>query len=183
MNTDPPDFADACRLLFTIQIGGAEFPADVPALDAWMAAQALPDETLATYYEARQEAVDAFIANDGSATLRRRLQELHRIVHLLRAQPLARRGAPFTEHNGRGESQVKKLVREVLPKLEKKLQRNASSLEVWKACAARPRTGIQFTVHPTWGSPKSAIPTRGKPASWPRFQVIISEVRRSRLKR
>lgn len=176
---DPPDFADVCRMLFTVRIGGAEFPADVPALDAWMAARQWPDDTIAAYQKARRKAVEAFAANDGSDALAERIEEMHRIVHMLRAQRLARQGAPFAKNNGRGESQVKKLVREVLPRLEKKLQRNASALEVWRACAARRRTGIRFTVDPVWSAPESAIPTRGKPATWARFQVIISEVRRS----
>lgn len=92
-NTDPPDFADVCRLLFTVRIGGAEFPADVPALDAWMAARQWPDDTIASYQKARRKAVEAFTANDGSDALSERIEELHRIVHMLRAQPLARQGA------------------------------------------------------------------------------------------
>lgn len=177
-NTDPPDFADACRLLFTIRIGGAEFPADVPALDAWMAAREWPDDTIAAYQKTRRKAVEAFAANDGSDALAERIEELHRIVHLLRALPAARRGAPFAKNSGRGESPVKKLVRGVLPKLEKRLKRKATALEVWGECAARPRSGISFTFHPIWRSPESAIQANGESASWARFRGIISEVRK-----
>ncbi len=85
---------------------------------------------------------------------------------------------PFFENSGRGEGPVKRLVREVLPQLEKALKRKATSLEVWHACKARRRSGIKFRSTPTWGAPLDATPANGEPASWARFQVVISEVRR-----
>lgn len=99
-------------------------------------------------------------------------------IRLAKAEPLSRFARPFAEHAARGEGAVKKLVREVLGPLEKRLRRKAQALEVWQACAARRRSGIAFVTDPTWGNPLQAVPANGdKPAKWPRFQVIVSEVR------
>lgn len=92
---------------------------------------------------------------------------------------VAAKHAPFAENSGRGEGPVKKLVRDVLPRLERKLKRNPTHLEVWHACAAQRATGIRFETSPAWGSPERVVPERGKQASWARFQVIISEVRKA----
>ena len=92
--------------------------------------------------------------------------------------PLGSIGKKFSTNSGRGEGAVKKLVRELLPKLEKKLKRNASALDLWQACAAKRGHGIKFETAPTWGTPLRATPAAGKPASWARFQVIVSEVRK-----
>lgn len=94
------------------------------------------------------------------------------------ALPLGEVGAKFVGNSGRGEGPVKKLVRDVLPKLEKRLKRKAYAHELWSACAAKPKTGIKFVSDPTWGTPQSAIPASGAPTHWPRFRVIVSEVRR-----
>lgn len=93
--------------------------------------------------------------------------------------PLGSIGKKFSTNSGRGEGAVKKLVRELLPKLEKKLKRKASALELWHACAAKRGHGIKFATAQTWGTPLMATPAAGEPASWARFQVIVSEVRKS----
>lgn len=100
-------------------------------------------------------------------------------IRLAKAEPLSRFARPFAEHSGRGEGAVKKLVREVLGPLEKRLRRKAEALEVWQACAARRRSGIKFVNDPTWGTPVQAVPKNGDPpAKWSRFRVIVSEVRK-----
>jgi len=92
--------------------------------------------------------------------------------------PMGEKGKKFTP-KGRGEGAVKKLVREVLGPLEKRLRRKAEALEVWQACAARRRSGIKFVNDPTWGTPVQAVPKNGDPpAKWSRFRVIVSEVRK-----
>lgn len=92
--------------------------------------------------------------------------------------PMGEKGKKFMP-KGRGEGAVKKLVREVLGPLEKRLRRKAEALEVWQACAARRRSGIKFVNDPTWGTPVQAVPKNGDPpAKWSRFRVIVSEVRK-----
>lgn len=93
--------------------------------------------------------------------------------------PKGRFAKPFMDRAGRGEASVKKLVRLVLPALERRLKREASHREVWDACAKHRGTSIQFMCSPTWGTPVRAVPPHGAPASWGRFRVIISEVRAS----
>lgn len=95
---DPTDFAAVCQLLGTIRIGDAEFPIDIPALDTWIAAQPLPAETLAEWRAVRGAAVDAYVARDDDQ-LRSRLQEMHRLAHMLRALPLAGQGARESARN------------------------------------------------------------------------------------
>lgn len=94
--------------------------------------------------------------------------------------PMAQRGKPFVDRHGRGEGPVKRLVRRVLPPLEKRLGRKATAREVWTECAHRRRTGIVFkSSDDPWKDPLQAVPTKGEPASWGRFQVIVSEVRKT----
>ena len=100
-------------------------------------------------------------------------------IRLAKAEPLARFARPFAQNSGRGEGAVKRLVREVLGPLKKRLRKEPSHLEVWQACATRRRSGIKFMNDPTWGTPLQAVPANGeRPAKWSRFQVIVSEVRR-----
>ena len=65
-----------------------------------------------------------------------------------------------------------------MPGLEKKLKRKATHLELWNACAAQRGTDIRFETSAAWGAPERAVPARGEPATWDRFKVIISEVRK-----
>lgn len=93
--------------------------------------------------------------------------------------PMGAAHVPFAKNSGRGEGPIKALVRKVLPKLERKLKREATHLQVWHACAAQRDTNIRFVSSSTWGEPERAIPASGEPATWARFKVIVSEVRRS----
>lgn len=99
-------------------------------------------------------------------------------IRLAKAEPLSRFAVPFVKNAGRGEGPVKALVRKVMPGLEKKLKRKATHLELWNACAAQRGTDIRFETSAAWGAPERAVPARGEPATWDRFKVIVSEVRK-----
>lgn len=154
---------------------------DLAGFDAWLATlgECGAQRELA---ERRQMAWTALRGSSTEGALRHLewLQSRRREIQSLDVLvPIARRGKPFVDRHGRGEGPVKRLVRMVLPQLERRLNRQATPLEVWQACAKRTRTGITFEVTDPWGAPLRAVPVDGEPASWGRFRVIVYEVRRT----
>lgn len=86
--------------------------------------------------------------------------------------------APFKRNSGRGEGPVKKLIREVLPKLERHLRRRPKAREVWDACSLKRTKGMKFVCSVPWGTPLEVRIDGDAPASYERFAVAVSEVRR-----
>jgi hypothetical protein len=84
---DPPDFAAVCMLMFTINIGEEVFPVDIEALDAWAKNIDSP-ATMQAYARKRKAVVAAFVAGNDDE-VGEMLAELHQLVHLVRALPLA----------------------------------------------------------------------------------------------
>ncbi|MBK7263004.1 MAG: hypothetical protein IPI03_14495 [Rubrivivax sp.] len=84
----------------------------------------------------------------------------------------------FSSNSGRGEGPVKKLIREVLPKLERHLRRKPKAREVWDACSLKRTKGLKFVCSVPWGSPLEVQIEGNAPASYERFAVAVSEVRR-----
>lgn len=173
-----------------IRLDGTRGPADrgtqyammnAPRTFAWMRVHAalagLAGEPEVLAHPAAAEFVEVLAEMARTATLADTAAEaLAPVDGLL---PMGARGAPFAANSGRGESPLKKLVRAVLPRLEKRLGRKATVLEVWHACAARRGSGIKFHVSATWGEPLRAAWGNDESASWARFRVIVSEVRKS----
>ena len=156
---------------------------DLAAFDDWIEGDSLAPEFQRQLLGFRQRALDAQQAGnedavDGWVLLLRLLLQRRRERQVL--VPAAVEGRPFVERKGRGEGPLKRLVREVLPPLEVRLGRKATAEEVWKACAAKRRTSLRFRVHPAWRTPLEVVNAAGKRlAGWPRFGVIVSEVRRT----
>lgn len=112
MTDEPADFAEACFLLLGfIYIGSAAFPVDVLSLDKWIDEHAAGDSR-DKYRRKRAAAVEAYrvylrqresIADthwtDGLEDLREAVEDMHGIVHLLRAQILAHAKAKANQSN------------------------------------------------------------------------------------
>jgi len=99
-------------------------------------------------------------------------------LDLVELKPLAAKGARFTRA-GRGEGSVKVLIRAVLPVIEKRLGRKATTLELWQACASKPHKKVKFYGSGTRPAAGWHIKTKGEPdTSYSRFGKSISEVRK-----
>lgn len=100
---EPADFAEFCRIFVgTINVGDIAFPIDMEALADFVASRNWPQETLETLTHTRAQAVAAYVANDMEALLAR-VQELHRLVHSLRAQELAHSSAKAQSRRRKGK--------------------------------------------------------------------------------
>jgi hypothetical protein len=111
MTDDPPGFAEGCfTLLGFINIGWHSFPVDVPALDKWIEEYA-DEDSRNKYLRKRAAAVEAYVEYErkrasapthwasGLDALREAVEDMHGIVHSLRAQGLAHAKARANQAN------------------------------------------------------------------------------------
>jgi hypothetical protein len=98
--SDPADFADWCQMLGTITIGKVEFRIEMDELDLWMAAHPFEPATLQALRRKRAAVVQACLSNDPDAGLQA-IEDLHQLVHLVRALPLAHEGAKARVRQGK----------------------------------------------------------------------------------
>ncbi|CAN5390728.1 hypothetical protein BH11PSE11_BH11PSE11_12340 [soil metagenome] len=170
MNDDPPDFSETCALLFQIRVGKKFFNVDIPAIDAWIAAQSLPAETVAMLSAARSEITSAFRQNDMELT-HKRILEWFKDVRMLHREALANKGAKL--NGGREKGALGPVAKKVKTYLSKRPA--ASPIEVWNALRQAPPKNHVFMESPKLG--KYIEKGAHTVMEWPRFRNIVSEHR------